>query len=142
MRLNRKTADRGAFDVVVTSMLDINFLLIMFFIMTAQFQIESRAPLELPKETGDENAQPDEAGLVININAAGEIIVSGKTLDLASLRTQVKRQVDQSEKESLGPLKLMLRVDRAADTRDLNSVVTMLRAEGVGTIRMATEVPL
>ena len=45
MRLARKRPRSDAFEVVVTSMLDINFLLIMFFMMTAQYQKETRAEL-------------------------------------------------------------------------------------------------
>lgn len=146
MRFTRKKTQHGDFGVVVTSLLDINFLLIMFFLMTAHFQRESHAVLELPLEKGEEKAQPDEAGLVINISADGEIIVSNKTVGMAELRQLVRSQIDQHARsatsgEASQPLKLMVRADRNARSQDLNRVVSLLRELGVGTVRIATEVP-
>ena len=144
MKFTRKKKQHGNTDVVVTSLLDINFLLIMFFLMTAHFQRESHALLNLPKEKGEEKAQPDEAGLVINITATGEVIVSNDVVDMEELRTLVRAQLDrrkESESHSPGGLKLMIRADRDGSTRELNRVVSMLREMGVGTMRVATEVP-
>ncbi|HWB20849.1 MAG TPA: biopolymer transporter ExbD, partial [Phycisphaerales bacterium] len=85
MRFNRKKRATGTIEVVVTSLLDINFLLIMFFMMAAQFQRESRAQLNLPQEKGEAEPKPDESGVVININAKGEIIIADKTVSLEEL---------------------------------------------------------
>lgn len=149
MRFTRKRPKSGEVDVVITSLLDINFLLIMFFLMTAHFQRETHALLNLPQEKGEEKAQPDEAGLVINVSATGEIVVSNRRTTMDELRSMVRTQVQQAEdapastNSSAGStLKLMIRADRDAPTEKLNRVVLMLRELGVGTIRIATEVPL
>jgi biopolymer transport protein ExbD len=145
MKFSRKKKQHGNTDVVVTSLLDVNFLLIMFFLMTAHFQRESHALLNLPQEVGEDQAKPDEAGLVININDQGEVILSNNVVALDELRMQVRKQLDQLKSDVDGggasPLKLMIRVDRNASTRDLNEVVFLLREMGVGTMRIATEVP-
>src|SRR5262245_32322294 len=145
MRFSRKKKQHGDFGVVITSLLDINFLLIMFFLTTAHFQHESHSALNLPQEKGEEKAQPDEAGLVINVTANGSIIVSNKTIDLEELKRLAKAQVDRAKSETTSgepaPLKLMIRADREASTADLNRVVFMLRDLGVNTIRIATEIP-
>jgi len=142
MRLTRRKTERNDFEIVVTSMLDINFLLIMFFMMTAQFQRETHAFINLPQEKGEKEVQPDEAGLVINVQANGDIIVTGSTIDLAELRTLVQKQIDTLEGGNAHALKLMVRSDRSARSVDLNRVVTLLHELGVGTIRVATEIPL
>ncbi|MCI0677365.1 MAG: biopolymer transporter ExbD [Phycisphaerales bacterium] len=142
MRFNRRQMQRNDFGVVVTSMLDINFLLIMFFMMTAHFQRETHSRLALPQEAGETQPQPDEAGLVINITQAGDIVVSGKTINLQDLRELAQAQVAKLAQDNPAALKLMVRADRNANTQDLNRVVSMLRELGVGTIRIATEVPI
>ncbi|MCI0363147.1 MAG: biopolymer transporter ExbD [Phycisphaerales bacterium] len=142
MRFNRRQTQRNDFGVVVTSMLDINFLLIMFFMMTAHFQRETHSRLALPQEAGETQPQPDEAGLVINITQAGDIVVSGKTINLQDLRELAQAQVAKLAQDNPAALKLMVRADRNANTQDLNRVVSMLRELGVGTIRIATEVPI
>ena len=147
MRFTRKKHQHGDFGVVVTSLLDVNFLLIMFFLMTAHFQRETHALLNLPRETGEKEVQPDEAGLVVNLNAAGEVIVSNKTISMDELRQRVREQIDTPALDGAAsggsrmPLKLMIRADREARSEDLNRVVLLLREQGVGTIRVATEVP-
>jgi biopolymer transport protein ExbD len=146
MKFTRKKKQHGNTDVVITSLLDINFLLIMFFLMTAHFQRESHALLNLPKEKGEDKAQPDEAGLVINISDTGDVIVSNNTVALDELRMMVRKQLDRiedarNEGENVPPLKLMIRADRDGTTRNLNEVVSLLREMGVGTMRIATEVP-
>ena len=142
MRFTEKSAQHGNFDIVVTSMLDINFLLIMFFMMTAHFQRTTHAQLDLPEERGEARVQVDEAGVVINITAAGGIIVSGNMIELEALRALVQEQIEKLSPTPENPLKLMVRADRNARTADLNRVVAMLRELGVGTIRIATEVPI
>src|SRR5262245_3417433 len=142
MRFTKLQSNRGIFDIVVTSMLDINFLLIMFFMMTAHFQKTTHAKLELPKEKGEQQQQVDDAGLVINVTSDGRIVVSNRTIDLAELRRMVQAQIDKLSPTPSDPLKLMVRADRSASSNDLNTVVTMLRELGVGTIRIATEIPL
>lgn len=127
--------------MLVTSMLDINFLLIMFFMVTAHFQRESRANLQLPKENGEAEVQVDEAGLVINVTREGGIIVKNEDVLLESLKGMVQGEVAKLPGGEADQLKLMVRVDRDASAQHLNKVVTMLREAGVGVIRVATEVP-
>jgi biopolymer transport protein ExbD len=142
MRLTRQRQRSDVFEVVVTSMLDINFLLIMFFMMTAQFQKETRAELQLPQERGEQKAEVDEAGLVINITHRGDIVVSHQTLSLEELRQRVQAEIDRQSAGSSERVKLMVRCDRQAQTEEFNRIVTMLRELGVGTIRIATEMPI
>jgi biopolymer transport protein ExbD len=139
MRFSSGKSSRNDFEVVITSMLDINFLLIMFFMVTAQFQREIRAVLDLPNERGDNAVRPDEAGLVININAAGDIVVANRTIELAALTTLVRAEVARAEGRGGEPVKLMLRVDRNAASEQLNRVVTMLKGSGVAAVRVATQ---
>ena len=141
MRFSKLNRHRTDFEVVITSMLDINFLLIMFFMVTAHFQRESRANLELPKEKGEAEVQVDEAGLVINVTKEGNIIIKNEEVPLEALKGMVQGEVAKLPGAQADQLKLMVRVDRNAPTQHLNTVVTMLREAGVGVIRVATEVP-
>lgn len=141
MRLRPKRSQRSEFEIVVTSMLDINFLLIMFFMLTAQFQRTTHAPLELPEERGEENAEIDESGLVINLMASGEIIISNRTVHLDELGVMIREQVDRAGSDSSPSMKFMIRADRNASTQDLNRIVRLLRETGVSAIRIGTETP-
>lgn len=148
MRFTRNNQKRSEFEVVVTSMLDINFLLIMFFMVTAHYQRETHATLDLPKEQGEKEKAEEDAGLVINLTADGAIIVSGKTIELAEVKQLVRAEVDRRPQAASGAadadgqgVALLVRADQHATSDQLNKVVSMLRELGVGAIRIATEIP-
>jgi len=128
-------------NVEITPMIDVVFLLIIFFMVTAQIARTTRAEVDLPLERGEQEEQSEEAGLVINISVDGGIIVNDEQVLLADLEQIVRREVDRTTDGDPTNLKLLLRADRNADTTVLNQVLNMLESMGVGAARLATEVP-
>ena len=122
-------------------MIDVVFLLIIFFMTTAQVAQLTRTEIDLPLERGDQQATPDEAGLVINITVSGEIIVASRIVGLAELEGIVLSEIRKDPQRPADQLKLLLRADRAVAALYLNRVVRLLESLGVGTARLATEVP-
>ncbi|MHC5003429.1 MAG: ExbD/TolR family protein [Planctomycetota bacterium] len=125
-------------SVEITPMIDVVFLLIVFFLTTAQFVRLTRAEVELPEEAGEQEPEAEEAGVVVNLTAGGEIVVASETLTLNALEVLVLQEMAVERDE---PLKLMIRADRNADTAHLNRIVARLQDLGVGLARIATEVP-
>ena len=122
-------------------MIDVVFLLIIFFMTTAQVAQLTRTEIDLPLERGDQQATPDEAGLVINITVSGEIIVASRIVGLAELEGIVLSEIRKDPQRPADQLKLLLRADRAVAALYLNRVVRLLESLGVGAARLATEVP-
>ncbi len=131
---------RHEVTVDITPMIDVVFLLIIFFMTTAQFARMTRADVELPVEKGEQRELPEEAGIVINITRDGELIVSDRTVDLAELQSIVRAQI-AAEDRPARQLKLLIRADRNAQAVHLNRVANLLESMGVGSARLATEVP-
>ena len=88
MRFARSRPDR-VMPIEITPMIDVVFLLIIFFMTTARFAQITRADLELPKEAGEQQETGEEAGLVINVLADGSVMVGEATVSLAELETIV-----------------------------------------------------
>ncbi len=122
-------------------MIDVVFLLIIFFMTTAQVAQLTRTEIDLPLERGDQRTTPDEAGLVINISASGEIIVASRVVGLAELEGIVRSEIRKDPQRPAEQLKLLLRADRTVAALYLNRVVRLLESLGVGAARLATEVP-
>ncbi len=122
-------------------MIDVVFLLIIFFMTTAQVAQLTRTEIDLPLEPGEQRATPDEAGLVINLTGEGEMIVASRTIDLAGLEGIVRGELSKNPQKPAHELKLLLRADRNAAAAHLNRVVEMIESLGVGAARLATEVP-
>ena len=127
--------------IEITPMIDVVFLLIIFFMTTAQFARMTRAELALPIEPGEQERAPEEAGLVINLTRAGEIIVSDQTLDLAELEQLVRQEIQLHSDRPARQLKLLIRADKNANSARLNEVVRLLQGMDIGHARLATEVP-
>ncbi len=122
-------------------MIDVVFLLIIFFMTTAQVAHLTRTEIDLPLERGDQQSTPDEAGLVINITSSGEIIVASRIVGLAELEGIVLSEIRKDPERPADQLKLLLRADRTVAALYLNRVVRLLDSLGVGAARLATEVP-
>ena len=127
--------------VELTPMIDVVFLLIIFFMTTAQFARLTRADVELPLEKGEQQRVPDEAGVIINITRGGEIVISGETVGLEDLDRIVADEILRLPDQDPKRVKLLIRADREATARRLNEVVTQLQRNGVGAARLATEIP-
>ncbi|MCZ6834686.1 MAG: biopolymer transporter ExbD [Planctomycetota bacterium] len=127
--------------VDITPMIDVVFLLIIFFMVAAQFARTTRAEMDLPLEPGEQEQQAEEAGLVINVLADGSIIVNEQTLDLDQLEAMVRDEVQNVHGGDAKLVKLLIRSDRNNDTSRLNQILNRLETLGVGAARLATEVP-
>ena len=141
MRFVTARERKRTLDIEVTPMIDVVFLLIIFFMTTAQFARMTRAELALPLELGEQESVPQEAGLVINITREGEIIVSDQSFDLAGLEQLVRAEIQLHSDSPPQQLKLLIRADKNADSARLNQVVRLLQSLDVGSARLATEVP-
>lgn len=127
--------------VDITPMIDVVFLLIIFFMVAAQFARTTRAELDLPQEPGEQEQQAEEAGLVINVLADGSLIVNEQAVDLEGLVEIVNEEVQTVHQGDAKKVKLLIRSDRNNDTSRLNQILNRLEMLGVGAARLATEVP-
>jgi biopolymer transport protein ExbD len=141
MRFGRRPHAERTLPVDITPMIDVVFLLIIFFMVTAQFARITRAELNLPQEQGEQDQAAEEAGLVINVLADGSLIVNERDVTLEDLLDIVRDEIGRQPERDPRQVKLLLRADRNNDTARLNQILTSLQELGVGAARIATEVP-
>lgn len=141
MKFGRSRHTDRVLDVEITPMIDVVFLLIIFFMVTAQFAKLTRAELDLPQQHGEQEQAPEEAGLVINILADGQIVVGERRVELDELLLMVEDEINKQPGRDARKVKLLIRADRGNDTSRLNQILIQLQLLGVGAARLATEVP-
>ena len=112
MRFTQPRSREPSESVDITPMIDVVFLLIIFFMTTAQVAQLTRTEIDLPAERGEQQPVPDEAGLVINITGDGEMIVASRTVDMSQLEQIVRDELVNHPDRSAGDLKLLLRAAR------------------------------
>lgn len=89
-------------DVNMTPMLDIVFILLIFFIVTATFlQEEGIQMLSPPSEDNPENSQTAES-ILIQIDENNTVFINGRLTDVARVTAAVQRQnVDNGGKSAV-----------------------------------------
>lgn len=74
----------------LTPMIDIVFLLIIFFMVGTRFsEIEQKFDIELPTAAPMETLSREPDPLVVNVARSGEFAMNGETLSLAEVRQQL-----------------------------------------------------
>ena len=135
MKLSRRSHG-GGLQINMTPMIDVTFLLLIFFMTVNQVSAVNQETLDLPKQKGSLDQQ--EAHLTININQTGGIIVSGEPRSLAALSALIQEAV-ASVDDDPAQVKVTLRADRRAKCRALNEVIGALNRQGVRSIRISVE---
>jgi biopolymer transport protein ExbD len=134
MRLaRRRRTTRPGFNM--TPMIDIVFLLIIFFMTVTQVSEVNKEVLDLPKLQGSEDQKA--TVLTVNITADGEIRISGRAIDFSTLVSLI-----ESEKLRLGDARLLtvnVRTDQRGTSRATNEVVRTLGELDIRKIRIAVE---
>lgn len=122
--------EEAAFDL--TPMIDVVMLLIVFFMLTAQFAASMRAPLDLPRLRG-ETASESEHSLIIELTREGTYKLDSQPVELATIIRTV-----QSDLATLPSLDVIVRADRLADAAGVNSLASELTKVGVRSWSLAT----
>lgn len=127
MIINAKTADAGP-AIELTPVIDIVFLLLIFFLVATTFQqAEREIQVALPEA---ESASPLSAVLreiVINVRADGSLIVGGAAMALEDLRSLVRDATERNPDQ-----KVSVRGDKDAPYGSVARVLDVCKASGVG----------
>ncbi|MBC8354749.1 MAG: biopolymer transporter ExbD [Planctomycetes bacterium] len=137
MRLTKRRRNTRP-EMDMTPMIDIVFLLIIFFMTVTQVSKLNKEQLELPKLKGTEDQKP--AVLTINVNEAGEIVVSGRTLSIGDFVSMVNREL-RHVGDDPNLLGIVIRADQRGASAGVNAVVSALNNLQIKRVRIAVEVP-
>lgn len=82
-------------EVDLTPMLDVVFIMLIFFIVTASFLKESTIPVNQPDGKSDPLTVTP-SSLVINIDAVGQVEIENRRVDVRSIRALVSQFVAEN----------------------------------------------
>ena len=131
VRRNRSKAPQLA----LTSMLDVIFLLLCFFVTVSVFsQWENEISIKLPSaETSDEpDRLPGE--IIVNLAKDGTVVVNGKLLELADLQARLKKVAKFYPGQPV-----IIRADKELAYEKLVKVIDTCRAADVWNFSLATD---
>ncbi len=122
----------------MTPMIDVTFLLLIFFMTVTQVSEVNKERLELPKQTGSADQQPVE--LIINITHEGELIVSSERVSMARLTAILAEQLAAVGDEPQR-VRVALRVDERGTSQVVNEVIELLNSMQLLRVHIAVQVP-
>ncbi|TVQ77961.1 MAG: biopolymer transporter ExbD [Phycisphaeraceae bacterium] len=123
----------------ITALVDVVFLLIIFFLTTSTLAERTRAKIELPGQRGEDAQVTGRPALVINVTQDGEYIVADEQVSEERLFVMARRSIRQAG----GPhaVDLLIRADENAPLWSVNRLATGLMELEVTSWRLATRVP-
>lgn len=127
----------------MTAMIDVIFLIVIFFMATAQFVVRARADLELPLEQGEDEQQVDVPPMVINVLHTGRapFVIGERELDMVGVLSVIDLELVRLRKEGLDArdFELTIRADRRGISGVINELGRELRERGITHWRLAVE---
>ena len=133
-----KRRRRTTAEMNMTPMIDIVFLLIIFFMTVTQVSEINKERLNLPKYQGSEDQR--RTSLTVNVSREGTIVVSGRTISKAELLGYVSQELS-AVGDNPDRLAVVLRADERGTSRVVNEIVTSLARLQIKKIRVAVQVP-
>ncbi len=122
----------------MTPMIDVVFQLLIFFMTCTQVSKINKERLELPEQQGSQ--EQIESTLTINVNEAGDIIVSANKLTIAQLISIVGDEIALRGGDVAG-IQVVLRADQRGTSKTVNEVVRALSQLQITRIRIAVATP-
>ncbi len=134
MRRNRLNFDDDdEAEVDLTPMLDVVFIMLIFFIVTASFVKESGIDVNRPNAATAE--RKEKGNILVAISADNEIWIDRRQVDPRALRANIERMHAENP---LGAL--VIQADEESKNKLLVLVMDAARAAGVKNVSIAAEV--
>lgn len=126
MLIKQASADSGV-SIDLTPVIDMVFLLLIFFLVATTFhQTEREMKVALPIATSGAPISTLLREFIVNVDAEGGIVVSGRKVDAAELQTMVKEAVAGNPDQ-----KVTVRGDRNAAYSHIVGVLDICKTAGI-----------
>jgi biopolymer transport protein ExbD len=98
----RSTRQAESAEIDLTPMLDVVFILLIFFIVTSTFAREEAIGLEPPPPPSpDQQDQPQVPAILIYVDESNLITVNGRLADISSVRANIERVIAETPNSSV-----------------------------------------
>ncbi len=124
-RLGKQKTEEEA-DIDITPMLDVVFIMLIFFIVTASFVKESGLDLNKPPVTNDPPEDINAKPIIVEINNLSEIRVEDRLLDARAIKSTITRLTAERPESSV-----IIKAEGKAKTKAIIAAVDGIKAAGV-----------
>jgi len=133
MRRNKRAgAAEDEAQIDLTPMLDVVFIMLIFFIVTASFIKEAGIEVNRPEASTSE--PKDNVNILIAINPNNEIWMDKRRVDIRAVRANIERLHAENPKGAV-----VIQADNKSNTETVAAVLDASREAGVYDVSLATE---
>ncbi len=126
-----KRSHAGQADLQMTPLIDMVFILLIFFMVTTQFVSDTGLRVERPSAAAVESLAPER--IAVAMNAQGQITVDGQRMGLLSIRPWIQRALRRRP-----GLAAVIMADKAIALERVVQVMDEVRAAGVTQVAIGT----
>ncbi|MGD8589065.1 MAG: biopolymer transporter ExbD [Chromatiales bacterium] len=132
MRRHRIETDGSDSDINLTPMLDVVFIMLIFFVVTTSFVKESG--VEVNRPSAETAQQQEQANILIAIRPNGEIWIDNRSVDVRAVRANVERL-----RAEFPEGQVVIQGDREAQIGLLVRVMDQVRLAGISDVAIAAD---
>jgi len=125
--------DEDGDEINLTPMLDVVFIMLIFFIVTASFIKEAGIDVNRPDAPISET-KPEDANILVIINANDEIWIDRRNIDPRAVRANIERLHAENPKGSV-----VIQANKKSTNKMLVWVMDSTRSAGVYNISIADQ---
>ena len=118
-------------DINLTPMLDVVFILLIFFIITTSFIQEAGINVALSQA---KSATPQEASIRVSIDQYGEIWFKDQVIDIRTLQSVLRKMYLENPQSAV-----IILADNASDNASLVKVLDQVHRAGITNIAIAAK---
>lgn len=115
-----------------SSLTDIVMLLLIFFLITSQFVVQTGVKVKLPGAKNMEQSMPTK--LVVSITSENRVYLGTKEVAFDKIAAELSIQNDQGEKASL-----VIRADKSVNIESVIKVIDAAKGVGITKFTIETE---
>jgi len=119
-------------DVNMSPLIDMVFLLLIFFVVTTSFVKESG--IEVSRSTASTAEVKEKASVMIGVSDGGEVYMEGKRVDVRSVRGLVERALAEDPEAGV-----VVVADKGSETGDVVKVMDQCRLAGAASVSLAAK---
>lgn len=131
-RFRHSLSDDKVSTVDISPLIDVVFLLLIFFIVTTVFIKETGVEVSKPRAASSEDMEKH--AILIAVTDEGRVWHGGREIGMDGVRAVVAAMLEEDDTQPV-----IIRADANADTEDTVAVIDAVKLAGAGSVSLATE---
>ncbi len=130
--MNFKVSNKPLRVFSLSSLTDIVLLLVIFFLLTSQFVIQTGVKVKLPGSKTNEQSEPTQ--LIVTATSAGAIYVGSEQIGIDRLSEKLGEVITTSDQNNL-----VIRADKTVQIELVIDIIDAAKSVGIGKFTIETE---